>query len=103
MLDVKRRYRFFLQPVLDRIRDELRTIVGTNMFLDTIYVDRLFLAANDLFRANRSAHSLHQTTSSILVDQAQYSETSSMLNHFVHKAPAPALVSLTCMTTFRAR
>ncbi len=100
MLGVKRRYRFFPQLIQNRIRDVVRTIVGTNMFLDIIYVARLFLVANDLFRANRSIRSLHQTTSSILLDQAQYSETSSMLSHFVYKALAPDLVSLTCTTTF---
>ena len=54
MLGVKRRYRFFPQLIQNRIRDVVRTIVGTNMFLDIIYVARLFLVANDLFRANRS-------------------------------------------------
>jgi hypothetical protein len=83
-----------LQPVLDRVGDELRTVVTPDVLRGAVALDSAFNDSNDIDRADRPRNVHGQAFTRELTDQSKNAKACSILRLVLHEVPAPDVVRM---------
>lgn len=93
-LDVERLDLVLLEPVLDDIRNELRSVVAANVLRGAALAHHPFEHLQHVLRANGPGDMRGQALPCVLVDQGQNAKRTALLRLIRHEVPAPHLVAL---------
>src|SRR5215212_10441773 len=94
--DVNRLHALALEPVLERIRDELRAVVAAQVPGHTVTFHRRLHDRDHVHRPDRPRAMHRQTFPCVFVEQGQHAKARAALGLVLHEVPAPHLLPLGC-------